>query len=328
MIRKAQRPAIIVHGGAGEWCKERQEAGLAGVKTAASIGFDILKHDGVALDAVEAAVMHMEDDEVFNAGLGSSLALNQTVEMEACIMDGKTLSAGAAGLLRDVKYPVHLARLVMKETDHVFLVGKSAERIAELFKLEHRNPITDLRLSLWRELKSKVSRSKLGYLPKLAELLKSYPSFVQMDTVGAVAVDSDGNLAAATSTGGLSLKIPGRIGDSPIIGCGNYTDNEKGACSATGLGEIAIRLVLAKSTCDLIGLGQTPQNATENAIGEVNRRIGNPCNQMDLIALDSQGRLGAAHNSSHLCWAYMPPASPLSEASLTAKHIPRNQEYP
>jgi beta-aspartyl-peptidase (threonine type) len=163
-------------------------------------------------------------------------------------------------------------------------------------------------------------------LPKLAELLKSYPKFIQMDTVGAVAVDCDGNLAAATSTGGLSLKIPGRIGDSPIIGCGNYADNEKGACSATGLGEIAIRLVLAKSTCDLISLGQTPQNATEKTISEVNRRIGNPGNQMGLIAIDSQGRLGVSHNSSHLCWAYMTPDSPSSEAFLTAKHIPRNQE--
>ncbi len=302
-----QRPTIIVHGGAGEWRPERRGAGITGVKEAAKSGFDFLKQNGNALDAVESAVMSMEDNEVFNAGLGSSLSLDKRIEMEASIMDGKTLSAGAVGLVSDVKHPVHLARIVMENTDHIFIVGQSAEKLAEIFSLERRNPNTNLREKYWRELKNKMTQDELSYLPKLSELLKSHPNLFNLDTVGAVAVDEEGNVAAATSTGGISLKVPGRIGDSPLIGCGNYADNEAGACSATGIGEIAIRLVLAKSTCDLIRVGQTPQKATEISIQEVNRRMQNVSNQMGLIAVDSEGRIGAAHNSHHLVWAYMTP---------------------
>lgn len=302
---KVQRPTIIVHGGAGEWRPERREAGITGVKEAAKSGFDFLKQNGNALDAVESAVMSMEDNEVFNAGLGSSLSLDKRIEMEASIMDGKTLSAGAVGLVSDTKHPVHLARIVMENTDHIFIVGQSAEKLAEIFNLERRNPNTNLREKYWRELKNKMTQDELSYLPKLSELLKSHPNLFDLDTVGAVAVDEEGNVAAATSTGGISLKVPGRIGDSPLIGCGNYADNETGACSATGIGEIAIRLVLAKSTCDLMRIGQTSQKATEISIKEVNRRMQNVSNQMGLIAVDSEGEIGAAHNSRHMCWAYM-----------------------
>ena len=318
---KVQRPIIIVHGGAGEWRQERRDAGIAGVKKAANSGFDILKRDGSAVDAVESAVMSMEDDETFNAGLGSSLALDKRVEMEASIMDGKTLSAGATGLLSNVRYPIHLARIIMEKTDHIFIVGQSAERLAEIFNLEHRNSTTKLREKYWHELKSKIVQGELNYLPRLSTLLKSHPDLFRLDTVGAVAVDKNCNVAAATSTGGISMKIPGRIGDSPLIGCGNYADNEAGACSATGIGEIAIRLALAKSTCDLIRVGQTPQEAAENSIKEVNRRIPNVANQMGLIAVDSKGRIGAAHNSHHMCWAYMTPKMRSPKASLKAEVV-------
>lgn len=316
---KPQKPTIIVHGGAGEWRQERQKPGIIGVKKAAKSGYNLLKQNRNALDAVESAVMSMEDDEVFNAGLGSSLALDKHSEMEASIMDGKTLSAGATGLLSNIKHPIHLARIIMENTDHIFIVGKNAEKLAETFNLEHRNPTTKLREKYWRELKNKLAQGELTYLPKLSELLKAHSNLFHLDTVGAVAVDKDGNVAAATSTGGISLKIPGRIGDSPLIGCGNYADNEAGACSATGIGEIAIKLVLAKSTCDLIRIGQTPQKATENSIKEVNRRIQNTANQMGLIAIDSKGRIGAAHNSHHICWAYMTPQTHSPQAFLKAK---------
>lgn len=315
------RPAIVVHGGAGEWRSERREAGVLGVGKAAESGFDVLRRGGSALDAVESAVMSMEDDEVFNAGLGSSFALDRSVEMEASIMEGKTLAAGAAGLLGDIKYPVHLARIVMENTDHIFVVGRGAEKLAEIFNLERRNPTTKLREKYWSELKNKIVQGELSYLPKLSNLMKLHPNLFRLDTVGAVAVDEDGNVAAATSTGGISLKIPGRIGDSPLIGCGNYADNEAGACSATGIGEIAIRLVLAKSTCDLIRRGQTPQEAAETAIREVNRRIQNVANQMGLIVIDAKGRIGAAHNSHHMCWAYMTPQMRSPKAFLTAKIV-------
>lgn len=316
---KVQKPAIVVHGGAGEWRPDRQRAGIAGVKKAAKTGFDILDHEGTALDAVESAVMSMEDDEVFNAGLGSSLALDMGAEMEASIMEGKTLSAGATGLLSDIKYPIRLARIVMENTDHIFIVGRGAEKLAKITNLERRNPTTKLRKVHWRKLKNKIAQDELNYLPRLSELLKSHPGLFSFDTVGAVAVDKEGNLAAATSTGGISLKIPGRIGDSPLIGCGNYADNEAGACSATGIGEIAIKLVLAKSACDLIRIGQTPQKATENLIKEVNRRMQNTANQMGLLAIDSKGRIGVAHNSPHMCWAYMTPQIRIPKALLKAR---------
>ena len=315
------KPAIVVHGGAGEWRPERQKAGIAGVTEATKLGFDTLKRDGCALDAVESAVMSMEENEVFNAGLGSSLALDRGIEMEASIMDGKTLSAGATGLLSDVKHPVHLARVIMENTDHIFIVGLGAERLADAFKLERVNPTTELREKYWLELKKKMEQDKLDYLPKLSKLLKSHSDLFSLDTVGAVAVDEEGSVAAATSTGGISLKIPGRIGDSPLIGCGNYADNESGACSATGIGEIAIKLVLAKSTCDMIRAGKTPQEASEYLISEVNRRIRTAANHMGLITIDSKGRIGAAHNSSHMCWAYMIPHIHDPKAFLTAEIV-------
>jgi beta-aspartyl-peptidase (threonine type) len=166
-----QRPAIVVHGGAGEWRPERRQRGVIGVKKAAEHGFAILRTGGAALDAVESAVKSMEDDSTFNAGLGSSLALSKGVEMEASIMEGKTLSAGAVGLLRDVRYPVHLARLVMEHTDHIFVVGRGALRLAEIFNVERRNSKTALREKYWAELAQKLERGELSYLPKLHKLL-------------------------------------------------------------------------------------------------------------------------------------------------------------
>lgn len=318
---KTQRPVIVVHGGAGEWRHERKESGIKGAKEAVRCGFDILRSDGSALDAVESAVMSMEDNEVFNAGLGASLTLDKRVEMEASIMDGETLSAGAAGLLSDVRHPVHLARIVMENTDHIFIVGRSAEKLASVFHLERRNSSTALRERYWNELKEKMTQDDVDYLPRLTKLLQAHPRLFSLDTVGAAAVDKDGNVAAATSTGGVSMKIPGRIGDSPLIGCGNYADNEAGACSATGIGEIAIKLVLAKSTCDLIHRGRSPQKATESVIGEVNRRIRNAANQMGLVAVDARGRVGAAHNSRHMCWGYMTAQSRIPKGYLTAKIV-------
>lgn len=316
-----QKPVILVHGGAGEWRPERQEAGIIGVRRAAEQGFNLLNQGENAINAVESAVMSMEDDEVFNAGLGSSLSFGKSVEMEASIMDGKSLSAGATGLLSDIKNPIHLARIIMENTDHVFLVGEGAHYLARAFNLEHRDSKTKLREKYWNELRKKVEKNELNHLPKLSNLVKRYPQLLSFDTVGAVALDKDGNLAAGTSTGGLTMKIPGRIGDSPLIGSGNYADNEAGACSATGIGEVAIRLVIAKTTCEIMKNGKTPQRATEAAINEVNRRIKTPLNHMGVIAIDCQGRIGAAHNTQNMCWAYMTPQTNKPEAFLQAKIV-------
>jgi beta-aspartyl-peptidase (threonine type) len=314
------RPVIVVHGGAGTWQPERSQPGLEGVKRAAKKGFEILAKGGSAVDSVMEAVAVMEDDGAFNAGYGSSLNIEKSVEMEASIMDGKALQAGAAGLLKDIKNPVRLARVVMEKTDHVFVVGEGAEKLARIFNLERRNPITELRLKYYEQQKKALFDGKFE-LPRLAGLVKTYPELFELETVGAVALDRDGNVAAATSTGGFPLKLPGRIGDSPLIGCGTYADNQAGACSATGVGEIAIRLVLAKTVCNYMENGKTAQEAVELAIELVNRKILATYNHIGLISIDIHGGIGAAHNSPNMCWAYVKPRTLEPVASLTAKIV-------
>jgi beta-aspartyl-peptidase (threonine type) len=313
-----QKPVIVVHGGAGAWDADRWKEGLAGIKEAANAGFKILKANGAALDAVEAAVMSMEDNGVFNAGLGSTLAIDKRIEMEASIMEGRTLNAGATSLLKDIRNPVHLARLIMENTDHVFVADDGAEKLANLYHLERRNPMTELRLRYWYELTQKFKDHEMESLPKLEKLLKAHPNLFPTDTVGAVAFDKKGDTGAATSTGGRALKLPGRIGDSPLIGCGTYADNEAGACSTTGIGEVAIRLVLAKATCDFMRTGQSAQQAAENSIKLVNERI-KLKSSMGLITVDMKGRVGAAHNTPNLCWAYMTPRLSQPKAAMQAK---------
>ena len=315
-----KKPMMVVHGGAGHWQPERSQPGLAGVKKATVTGFDILKNGGEAIDSVMEAVEVMEDDGSFNAGHGSSLNIDRQIEMEASIMEGKTLRAGAAGLLRDIKNPVRLARIVMEDTDHVFVVGEGAEKLAKMHNLPRRDPVTELRLRYYNDQKKALLEGRYE-LPKLGELVNKHRELFNLETVGAVALDKDGNVAAATSTGGFPLKLPGRIGDSPLIGCGTYADNEAGACSATGVGEIAMRLVLSKTVCNYMENGESAQDAAEHAIRLVNRRIPFGYNAMGLIAVDMHGRLGAAHNSPNMCWAYLTPELEEPVASLTGKIV-------
>ena len=319
-MSEVRKPVIVVHGGAGAWNPERSQPGLEGVKKAARTGFEILKSGGSAVDSVMEAVAVMEDAGAFNAGYGSSLNIDKHVEMEASIMDGKTLQAGAVGLLEDIRNPVRLARIVMEKTDHVFVVGEGARKLAAMFNLERRESTTELRLKYY-ENQRKALLEGSGRLPRLANLVKNHPELFTLETVGAVALDEEGNVAAATSTGGFPLKLPGRIGDSPLIGCGTYADNQVGACSATGVGEIAIRLVLSKTVCDFMENGKTAEEAVELAIKLVNRRIPDVYNSMGLIAVDAYGRIGAAHNSRNLCWTYITPEKQEPVASLTAKIV-------
>ncbi len=315
-----QKPVIVVHGGAGAWHPERRKAGLAGVKAAAKAGYAILKARGSAIDAVEAAVKAMEDNPAFNAGLGSAFTIDKRIEMEASIMDGKTLRAGATGLLKDIKNPISLARVTMEETDFIFIVGEGAEKLAQLHHLERRQPETKLRLKYWTEAKQKLVRGEDPNLVRLRDLLQAHPNLFEAGTVGAVALDEQGNTAAATSTGGFTLKFPGRIGDSPLIGCGTYADNQEGACSATGIGEVAIRLVLAKKVCAQMHQGLSAQQAVDVSIMLVNRRL-KIKNSMGLIAVDTEGRIGAAHNTRNMCWAYMTPKAAKPVASMEAKRV-------
>jgi beta-aspartyl-peptidase (threonine type) len=278
----------------------------------------MLKANGSALDAVEEAVKAMEDDPAFNAGLGSAYTIDKRIEMEASIMDGKTLQAGATSLLTDIKNPVSLARITMEHTDHIFIAGKGAEKLAQLYHLERQKPETKLRLDYWNEAHQKLLSGKDQTLPKLGKLIQTHPNLFETDTVGAVAIDKHGDTAAATSTGGFTLKFPGRIGDSPLIGAGNYADNQAGACSATGIGEVAMRLVLAKYVCDKMGTGQTAQKAVENGIRLVYKRL-RIKNSMGLIAVDAKGGMGAAHNTDNMCWAYMTSKMAKPKASMKAR---------
>ncbi|MEM2320077.1 MAG: isoaspartyl peptidase/L-asparaginase [Candidatus Bathyarchaeia archaeon] len=317
---KGRKPVIVVHGGAGTWSPQHSQPALEGVRKAAKVGFGILMKGGSAVDAVIEAVALLEDEGVFNAGRGSSLNIERLVEMEASVMDGRTLKAGAAGLLRDVKNPVRLARLVMEKTDHVFVVGEGADKIAKMFNVERMTVPSEFQLKRYEQQKKALLEGKFE-LPKLAGLIRDYPELFKLETVGAVALDKDGNVAAATSTGGFPLKLPGRIGDSPLIGCGTYADNQSGACSATGVGEIAIRLVLAKTVCNYMEMGKSAQEAVEEAIKLVNRRAAEKPNHMGLIAVDSHGGIGAAHNTANLCWAYITPEMLEPSASLVAKIV-------
>lgn len=317
---KACKPVIAVHGGAGTWAPEHSQPALNSVKTAAQTGFEVLKAGGTAVDAVVEAVASMEDSGNFNAGGGSNLNIEKRVEMEASVMDGSTLRAGATALLTDIRNPVRLARVVMDKTDHVLVVGRGAEQLARAFNLERRSVADSVRFKRYEAQLNALLQGK-GELPKLAELVKAHPHVFHLGTVGAVALDSDGNVAAATSTGGFPLKLAGRIGDSPLIGCGAYADNRSGACSATGVGEVAIRLVVAKAVCDHIADGRTPQEASEEVITLVKQRVSGVYNDMGFVAVDARGRIGAAHSSPNLCWAFMSKAHQAPVASLNAKFV-------
>jgi beta-aspartyl-peptidase (threonine type) len=291
--------SLVVHGGAGTWKSARRRRGIFGVRRAASIGADILREGGAALEAVEACVVTMEDDPTFNAGYGSALNLLGRAEMDASIMDGKTLQAGAVALVRRVKNPIRLARLVMERTDHVLVAGAGAERLAKLFGLESRNPITYRSKKSWQLLRAQLARGEVAYLPKTFELAHRLPEVMSGGTVGAVARDREGNIAAGTSTGGLALRLPGRIGDTPLIGSGTHAD-DSGGCSVTGVGEGAIRLALAKATCDLIHHGSSPQRAADQSVRHLQRRLGM---KIGIIAVDARGRVGSAHSTADLCCA-------------------------
>jgi beta-aspartyl-peptidase (threonine type) len=273
-------PSIIVHGGAGPIRDDSLAARLEGCKAAALAGWKILERGGFALDAAEAAVVVLEDNPLFNAGTGSTLNRLGQVEMDAAIMEGQSLRAGSVAAVSGIKNPIKLARRIMEDGRHVMLAGEGALLFARQIgfpECPSESLIVDHRRKSWED--------KHG-------------------TVGCVAVDSDGQLAVATSTGGIFDKLPGRVGDSPLIGCGTYADGY-GAASCTGDGEAIIRVVLAKSAVDLLKAGADPQTAVEEAVALLAARTGGTGG---LILIDSQGKIGYARNTTHMpvCWA-MPP---------------------
>ncbi len=287
--------AIIVHGGAGDLDAADVEGAREGCEHAVRSGFEVLRAGGSALDAVELAVRILEDDERFNAGRGACLTREGTVELDAAIMMGDGLRTGAVGSVRGVKNPVTLARRVMEDAEHVLIVGDGAAafaREANLDLVPAEFHVTDrARRNLAREL---------GRRRVPAE--GAFASEAGGGTVGAVAVDGAGHVAAATSTGGMVGKRCGRIGDTPLPGCGTYADDLAGAASATGHGERIIQVVMAKSAVERLRAGESAPAAAAAAIADLGARVRG---EGGIIVVDRQGRLGFARNTRHMAFAYV-----------------------
>jgi L-asparaginase / beta-aspartyl-peptidase len=285
------RPVLVVHGGGWAIPDDMVDAHLNGIRAALAAGWRELERGGPALDAVEAAVRVMEDDEAFDAGRGSFLNRDGRVQLDALIMDGATLRAGGVGCVERIRNPIHVARIVLEDSPHVYFVGPGAERFAE----EHGVPlIANEELVIGREVERLRRVQAQGESP--ADVFSA-----SHDTVGAVALDHKGNLAAATSTGGTLNKTPGRVGDSSLIGCGCYADNQSAAVSTTGWGEPIMKLVLGKWTADRVVAGAPPQQAASEAISYLRRRLSG---HGGIIVLDGQGRLGIAHNTPRMAWGF------------------------
>jgi len=268
-------------------------AHINGVRHALAAGWRVLERGGSSVDAVEEAVVMMEDDETFDAGRGSFLNRDGKVQLDALIMDGATLRAGGVGCVERLRNPVRAARKILSESPHVYFVGEGAER----FAAEHGVALC---------------RNEDLIIPREVERLRAYQTqtssggddlfapAISHDTVGAVALDRDGNIAAATSTGGTLNKAPGRLGDSSLIGCGCYANNESAAASTTGWGEPIMKLVLAKWTADRIAAGNLPEWAAQESMNYLKERVNG---HGGIIVLDIHGHFGIAHNTPRMAWA-------------------------
>lgn len=275
------RYTIVVHGGAGAWDRshDRLSEAVRVCAQAAEAGQAILAGGGTALDAVEAAVRILEDCPIFDAGRGSYPNANGDIEMDALIMNGADLSMGAVAAVQRVRNPISLARRVMADSGHQFFVGDGASAFADSIGFPRCEP-KDL-------------------LPEPTPALGKAETLG--DTVGAVALDAHGNLAAATSTGGTLNKQPGRVGDSPLVGSGAYADNWTAAVSATGYGEALMRVVISKQVCDFVAAGLSAQAACDTAIRLLEERTGS---SGGLIGVDRHGRVGFAYNTGAMPYAF------------------------
>jgi beta-aspartyl-peptidase (threonine type) len=276
--------ALVLHGGAGDWRDTRLPAALAGLRAAAEVARASLAGGVTALDVVCQAVVALEDDPVFNAGTGSVLNRDGEVEMDASVMNGPDLSFGAVAAIALVRNPVLVARCVMERSGHALLVGTGALRFAREHGFTEYDPTTAAARNEF------LARSKQG-VP---------------GTVGAVALDHGGRLAAATSTGGVSFKLPGRVGDSALPGAGTYA-GPAGAVSATGKGELMMRMLAGKRIYDLIEAGSTAQHAVELTLREMHESVGS---EAGFIALTRDGAIGIGHDTAAMVHAWCSEAEP------------------
>ena len=293
------RYVLVVHGGAGtilrsQLTPEKEQQYNAGLQAALAAGQKILENHGSSLDAVEAAVRVLEDNPLFNAGKGAVFTAEGRNELDAAIMDGKTLAAGAVAGVTSIKNPISAARAVMEKSPHVLLSGKGADEFARESGLEIVDPAYFYTPERWRGLQRTRERDSLQKENKQTAAADTPDDVLALrkekyGTVGAVALDQHGNLAAATSTGGMSNKKWGRVGDAPIIGAGTYANNATVAISATGWGEYFLRLVMAKSISDRMEYGnQTLMQAAQEMVMLQLPKLGG---DGGLIAVDREGNI-------------------------------------
>jgi beta-aspartyl-peptidase (threonine type) len=287
-------PILLIHGGAWAMPDDAVAAHENGIANALAAGWATLERGGSAVDAVEAAVTVMEDDDTFDAGRGSFLTRDGRVQLDALIMNVERLRTGGVACVERLRNPIRAARLVLDESPHVYFVGTGAERFAR----QHGVALCDnMDLVIPRE-QQRLYAAQAAELAGEADTSFSGP-MASHDTVGAVALDAHGNLAAATSTGGTLNKAPGRVGDSSLIGCGCYADNESAAVSLTGWGEPIMKLVLGKWAVDRVAGGATPADAASAAIEYLHRRLGG---FGGIILLGPDGSIGIAHNTPRMAW--------------------------
>ena len=304
---KTKKIALAIHGGAGtiersSMTPEREREYRAGLQRALTAGFEILKRGGSSLDATEAAVRVLEDDPHFNAGKGSVFTSAGTNEMDAAIMDGKTLAAGAVACLKHIKNPISLARLVMEKSGHVMMDSEGAEAFAQ----ENGIDLVDQKYFFTQDRWDALQKIKTAKKRRTSGVGKAFLITDQdrHGTVGAVSLDQNGNLAAATSTGGTTNKRPGRIGDTPVIGAGTYANNATCAVSATGDGEYFIRATVGRDVSALMEYrGMSLNDAAEAVLDKVAKLGGTG----GLIAIDHQGNMALSFNTAGMYRGYVDP---------------------
>jgi beta-aspartyl-peptidase (threonine type) len=285
------KATIFVHGGA-----DTPLEGMAkrGVIESALSG---IRFSGSAVDMVQESVRLLEDDGHFGAGAGAPLGADGKVSLTANIMDGRTLQSGAVALMTGIRNPILTARKVMKETDNRILAGEFAARFARAFGFRESTEVTASRrkqyLALTKQLKLNKDLDYLVKWPKLRKLIRNQPGLFGIDTVGAIAMDRNGNLAAAGSSGGLALQLPGRISDVAIIGAGIFADNRVGAACVTGLGEFSIKYGVAREVCNLMKNGLTPSEASSMMVKLASKENV----PFGVIALNPKGEWGGDWNS-------------------------------
>ncbi len=286
------KPKLIVHGGAWSIPNKMIDPHLLGVEQAIRDVYPLLDDGMSALDAVERAVNILEEDPTYDSGRGAFLNARGEIELDAMIMNGIDLNIGAVAALQNLLYPISVARMVMDRTEHAFMVGCGAQDFAKsmgFVELDPKELLTERELEFWHKVRNDPDfESRDVFRPK------------PKGTVGAVAMDEHGNLAAATSTGGSPRKLPGRVGDSPIPGAGTWVDNLTAGCSVTGWGEAIMKVMLAKHACDLT-TDMGAMMACRSSIEMLKQRVDGDAG---LIMIDRHGNYGYAHNTDRMAFAY------------------------